>query len=987
LKLRDYPTLRRVVDFVREMRPELAASLAPTVTMAAVPVAPPLTQTQTQEAVAAPMATPAVGDVVVAKVLEIVANQTGYPPDMLELDLDMEADLGIDTVKQAETFAAIRKEFDIPRRDDLKLRDYPTLRHVVGFVREMRPELANGQGAAAPATTDGRSAQPAPTAVPSLGGSLEDADKMPRRVPVPALRPPLALCKPTGVTLDASSRVIVMADNGGVGKALVDRLQKRGVTVLALDNPALTADVLDGQIKAWLKEGAIQGVYWLPALDVEPHLETMDLPAWRELNRQRVKNLYTTMRALYESVSKAGTFLVSATRLGGLHGYGDDGASAPLGGAVVGFTKAYKRERGDVLVKAVDFEVSRKTAAYADALIAETLADPGIVEVGYREEQRYTVTLSEQPVSYNEPKMIFDKGTVFVVTGAAGGITSAIVQDLAQATGGVFYLLDLVQAAAADDPLVALFRKDKDALKAKLIEEARAKGEKMTPVQIDKRIAAIEREEAALRAIETVRAAGGTPYYYSVNLLDGAKVTEIVEEIRARHGRIDALIHAGGLEISRSLPDKDPAQFDLVFDVKADGFFSLLRAAKGMPIGATVVFSSVAGRFGNNGQTDYSAANDLLCKLSSSLKAWRPETRGIAIDWTAWGGIGMATRGSIPKIMEMAGIEMLPPQSGIPTVRRELLAGGGELVVGGKLGILVDEWDATGGLDLSKVKGTLMAAEIKGALLYGGLQIETTLDPKQQAFLYDHQMEGVPLLPGVMGTETFAQAARLLAPDYNVAAVSHERFESPFKFYRMEPQTLYIGVSLRPQNGGLVAYTTLTSKRTLTGGQTQEKLHFTAQVRLTRDVLAQPKIDFSAPGSFPVTAENIYRIYFHGPAYRVLAGAVVDGDSAVGLLASPLPEDTTPAGGAPMMQPRLIELCFQTAGIWEMRTKGVMALPLGLDAVTAYRAPEAGTTLYALVKAVDNGARFDARVVDGDGNVYVELLGYRTVQLPGQVNI
>ncbi|MFN8450565.1 MAG: phosphopantetheine-binding protein [Anaerolineae bacterium] len=68
--------------------------------------------------------------------LAIVSEATGYPVEMLELDLDMEADLGIDTVKQAETFAAIRQAFDIPRRDDLKLRDYPTLAKVIGFVRE-----------------------------------------------------------------------------------------------------------------------------------------------------------------------------------------------------------------------------------------------------------------------------------------------------------------------------------------------------------------------------------------------------------------------------------------------------------------------------------------------------------------------------------------------------------------------------------------------------------------------------------------------------------------------------------------------------------------------------------------------------------------------------------------------------------------------------------------------------------------------------------
>ena len=84
----------------------------------------------------------------------------------------------------------------------------------------------------------------------------------------------------------------------------------------------------------------------------------------------------------------------------------------------------------------------------------------------------------------------------------------------------------------------------------------------------------------------------------------------------------------------------------------------------------------MAGRFGNGGQTDYSAANDLMCKIASSFRRTRPATRAIAIDWTAWGGIGMATRGSIPKMMEMAGIDMLPPEAGIPWIRRELTAAG-----------------------------------------------------------------------------------------------------------------------------------------------------------------------------------------------------------------------------------------------------------------------------------------------------------------------
>ena len=244
-----------------------------------------------------------------------------------------------------------------------------------------------------------------------------------------------------------------MMDRGGVGKALVNRLDKLGAIVLMIE-PGIATDQLDADLKGWLAEAPIQGIYWLPALDVEPAIEEMSLEEWRENNRVRVKNLYTAARALYDLVAGPGRFLISATRLGGLHGYGETGATAPLGGAVVGFTKAYNIEQGmrdtgqGVLVKAVDFGVSRKTADPADQLIAETFFDPGVVEVGYHNGLRYTVTLVEKPARDGQPGMVLGKDSVFVITGAAGGITSAITTDLAVASSGVFYLLDLVPCPA-----------------------------------------------------------------------------------------------------------------------------------------------------------------------------------------------------------------------------------------------------------------------------------------------------------------------------------------------------------------------------------------------------------------------------------------------------------------------------------------------------------------------------------------------------------
>ena len=55
----------------------------------------------------------------------IVADLTGYPSELLDLDLDLEADLGVDTVKQAEVFAAVRQQFGVAADESLQLRDFP----------------------------------------------------------------------------------------------------------------------------------------------------------------------------------------------------------------------------------------------------------------------------------------------------------------------------------------------------------------------------------------------------------------------------------------------------------------------------------------------------------------------------------------------------------------------------------------------------------------------------------------------------------------------------------------------------------------------------------------------------------------------------------------------------------------------------------------------------------------------------------------------
>jgi NAD(P)-dependent dehydrogenase (short-subunit alcohol dehydrogenase family) len=916
------------------------------------------------------VAPPAPGDdPVAARVLEIVAAQTGYPTDMLDLDLDLEADLGIDTVKQAETFAAIRREWDIPRDDTLDLRSYPTLAHAIRFVHDRRPDLAAGR---------------APVAAGAALGAI------PRRVPVPVLRPPLARCKPTGVRLETGTRVVLAPDRGGVGAALTARLEKRGVEVLVVD-PDGDAGSLASRLEAWREEGAVGGVYWLPALDDEGDLAALDQAAFRAEVDRRVKRLHLAARLLYDALGAPGSFLVSATRLGGRHGCDAAGATAPLGGAVAGFTKAFKRERPLATVKVVDFPASRKTAALADLLIEETLADPGAVEVGYAADLRWTVGLAERPPAGEG--VALGAETVFAVTGAAGGIVSAIVADLAAASAGTFYLLDLAAEPDPGDPDLDHFTADREGLRRDLFERIGARGERATPAKVDRELAAIERRHAAREAIRAVERAGGTARYRSLDLRDAAAVERAVSEIAEAHGRIDVLIHAAGLEVSHLLTDKGPEEFDRVFDVKAEGWHNLLRAARGLPLGATVVFSSIAGRFGNAGQTDYSAANELLAKSSSALRRTRPETRAVILDWSAWAGIGMATRGSIPRMMERAGIDMLPPEAAIPVVRRELQAGTrGEVVVAQGLGALLEEWDATGGLDPAAVTAAPprpLIGEVVAMDLRRGLVVETELDPRRQPFLNDHRIDGTAVLPGVMGIEAFAEAAGLLFPGWRVAAVEDVEFLTPFKFYRDQPRRISVEAVLAADGGGLIADCRLVGRRTLpAGGEPAATTHFTARVRLAREPAEVTRTGRpEAPAGAAVGAEQVYGPYFHGPAYRVVESAWRAGEAIVGRMPATLPADHLPEEAPTVLDPRQIELCFQTAGLWELGREGRMGLPQHIDRVRVLprREVDGDGPIHAVVRPHADGSAFDAEVVDDSGTLLLQVEGYRTIPLPGAV--
>jgi hypothetical protein len=273
-----------------------------------------------------------------------------------------------------------------------------------------------------------------------------------------------------------------------------------------------------------------------------------------------------------------------------------------------------------------------------------------------------------------------------------------------------------------------------------------------------------------------------------------------------------------------------------------------------------------------------------------------------------------------------------------------------------------------------------------------GLVVRTTLDPAGQPFLADHRIDGTPVLPGVMGMEAFAEAAAILAPaGYRAGAVEQVSFLSPVKFFRDDPRTVTVTARVEPdaESTDLLARCTLSAERLLPGhDEPVRTTHFTGTVRLvTDDPGGAPDLESTEPivtesTSSPMRSDEVYSFYFHGPAYQVVGRGWRDGGRAVAQFAESLPADRVPHDAPLVTAPRLAELCFQTAGLWEAGTEDRMALPSRVESLRLLQdVASVDGPLYGLARPV-GPSTFDCAVVDGLGTVVLRMDGYQSVALP-----
>ncbi|NUM33707.1 MAG: SDR family NAD(P)-dependent oxidoreductase [Candidatus Brocadiae bacterium] len=987
LQMRDYPTLKQLIGYVKENQQIQT-------TKPALNLKPVLEKSNVQDK-------SFLQDSVESEILNLVAEKTGYPAEMLELDLDMEADLGIDSVKQAEIFATIRERYSLSKKENLQMRDYPTLKQLIGYVKENR------------LSAEVSIVKQEPSLDLSEKQKLEtDIQRMSLKVvPDPILK------KRTDFSWQNRTVLVVADDERGVCQLLSEKIIQEGakVVVLAEKNISDSArlyfrkanlDDLQGlqSLCSSLQEefSDISGIIHLAGLSKEPEMNSLDMDSWNREIRCRVKSLFVVAQSMQKSMEERQGFLVSALCMGGSMGIDSFSAPTPISGGISGLTKALAKEMPQVCVKACDFEAQASSSMIAETLLKEICHGDAKTEICFPGGIRSTVQVIPSPLYPGKSTNIsLNQESVLIITGGAQGITSEIAKDLAREFKPKMLLLGLVSLPENIQKFASFSESQWSEFKLELHESLRQQQGRVTPVMLEKELSRYTRAASAYKNIKEIESLGSTVSYRSCDVTDEDAVKKAVSEAVSLYGKIDCIIHGAGIEESKTLANKKLDMFHLVFDVKANGCFHFMRHAQNFGLRSLVLLSSVAGRFGNIGQTDYSAANDLLNKYAAWINENLPGIKAISIDWTGWAGVGMATKENTKKIFEEAGITLIPLKIGASMVKKEILYCGreSEIVVAGNLGFLDRHHQVV--LSHPEVQAKEVQESISNKREHFPflsnvssyhenhyLEVKRELRMEQDKYLKDHAVEGTPLFPGVMGLEAFAQAACLFCPGLSVVAMEEIRFNKALKIFKEKPVEMRIileSMDEFPDQRRLKAK--LVSDFINHEGQKlgETRTHFEAIVVMGQPQGApnKPALIVHEQGSPDMNKEKIYQILFHGPLFHVCENIYHDKNRGIlakmNLSQNSLFKDTNPVWN---IQPLQIELGFQAAGLYEYLNNKRFGLPYMVDKIHFYKQPNAPSQdIHAVaIPAPEDESRFSVEIRNQE-SVYIEIQGYRTTPM------
>jgi len=583
--------------------------------------------------------------------------------------------------------------------------------------------------------------------------------------------------------------------------------------------------------------------------------------------------------------------LTAVTDLGG--DFGLSGTMAAVeGGAVAGLFKNLVHEFPGLHVRVVDAAAALPAATLAAGVLAEMRDGAGPVEVGLDGSRRLGVVACAAPAEPTRRLAALEKGSVWIATGGARGVTAACCRELGRRYPVRLVLLGSTHPVGIDPAWLAFDEAGLRDLKGRVMLEAKQRG-------ADPRAAwrAVEKSREIEASLVAFRAAGVDARYEACDLADAAAVRAVVQRVERDLGPVRGIVHGAGFEAACRFEKKTREGLLATLAPKCIGLEHLLAALDPTTLEAVVGFGSTSGRLGGHGQADYSLANDLLAKIVGSLRRSRPGLRATVFHWHAWDEVGMASRPESRFVLEQFGLRFMPLAEGVRRFMDEIEAGlpDAEVLVT-EPALCPDAVPATGRPAaptpqpaVNPPAAAVVATEV-GSLVErvesrpDGTWVSFRLDPTSDRFLIDHLQYGRPLLPAVMGAELLVQAVRAASGGIEVGELRDFVVERPIAFPVDAPREVRVEVGPVTSAGiETRGWTAIVAGDGRTAGEDRVHVHgwiVPGAPEQIDAVLEQPPFPFN-----PMYYQEDAPLR-HGPSFRTLDGLFLDRSGGWGRLVS-----------------------------------------------------------------------------------------------------
>jgi acyl transferase domain-containing protein/NAD(P)H-dependent flavin oxidoreductase YrpB (nitropropane dioxygenase family)/NAD(P)-dependent dehydrogenase (short-subunit alcohol dehydrogenase family)/4'-phosphopantetheinyl transferase EntD/acyl carrier protein len=711
-------------------------------------------------------------------IIGLISRKTGYPPDVIKLDFDVEAELGLDSIKQVEIIREVALALDINFGEDTKSQRFKisTPRKLIEVCRECKGQKAVKK-------------QDEPL-VRRSHGHVAATDKdwftdCHRWVSEKIETPFLDQGDPGMLK---GKRVLLLADEGGLADSLKGRLEQAGAIVSVVD-PA--------DPPKRLPEGP-DLILDMSAYGAEEVFLLDKAEDWWRQTAQHADFILRVSKELILSLKEdrsSRVFWVEITSLGGELGAHAVDSVAARAGIGLGILRCLSCEFPDMLESLfLDFSPQEPLARVAECIFNE-LINPRIhSEIGYAQSKRFEICWKLDESPSQESVLTHDAHSVVLAIGGAKGITASICRGLAERSRAQFVIVGR-KPILSDDSVKVSEPVSFEESRNMLLEQARAQGNPIVPAEVD--AFAWEQVWKAERSwnMKNLRRIAKNVTYRQCDITDVESVRLLVDELRQKYGRIDLVIQGASDLIEKSTEDIDMGEFIDNMKSKALGTACLLSALSTTDVGTFINFSSVAGRWGNKGQSSYAVGHEVAAILVAGMREKRVG-RWINVFFGPWLNIGMIRKGEVMERLRAKGSDFITHETGYEFFVKELGSGSSHNVAfSGNRSLRMAQISSQGAASKSRPMPLIDGVDAMTSTM---VLVRRTFDLKRDLFVADHYvLYDTPIMPGIVSLEMLTQAASLLScPEFFVTDIEDVVFLRPGIFPRREPRVFFARVQL-----------------------------------------------------------------------------------------------------------------------------------------------------------------------------------------------